>query len=897
MNNYKKYLEKTKKNKPEDSQEKQTKDFTELYKKFNLKYNKGGKIPSYSDGTSDVEKNADEKRKSFFESLQEAFSSPELAKMPSKDETREEKYKRIREENAQQFGHSSVGYSNGTSNVQSPYEAGIEAKARRAAILKAAGISEEQSPEEIEIEASEKKRREQEPEHYADGTPNVPMPDVLKLPSSEENNQLAQSMLDNIIKSSYAANQNAVKKINEKRAKDASEEPAHYAEGTSSVSNDDADLQAKAQKYGWTPEHVAYLKSLRSDIPERRVEQPIPVASPPSVEEGIHLDPNAAQNVAEAFANGGMVKSHTELYKKFLSRYGNLSNTHAPAQIKAYADGTPSVPDVNMVTDRSEEGLKLPSDVALPKEEQAALEAADSSTQGQIQQMIDEHNGSQDVLQQIDKALGNEAPEEEYQKIDPNISPDRKPILPMSEEEESSDEQHAKESPYGNEEEEALKASDATTAAQTDKEDTGETLKEAVEKDKESPKSEEEAPVSEKMNPMDELKNAQEQQRNAILGNQIGRISDIYMSSKGHYQPTMQDYYKDQEKNAELPVKQLEQRITMENFDPNSDTSKAFAAYMVKFGGPNALPKGIPITAAMGEKLIPLVFKDKERQDAAMAKLAEIKQRGIDNLLRTKETVQGRKDVAEMNAEAKKLYNQQRADQLKDKAEEKKAEAEQRKNDKLEAKDLDRVDKMNKSLSAAMANSRSAFGTAARNRQNIENVKVLINGEKDLNDLDNRQIVEVARSLDKVLSGGVATMAGTEHLTPESARTWLAKKLEFITNKRKGAGAGSFLKTMSDTINREETQANKQIKQYQNEFLGPYKSLAKNDPDSRSYQNYVETLKANHLEALLPENEAKEESKPKESTRTVVRKGYNPKTNQTQLIYDDGTKEIVEGKQ
>ena len=32
------------------------------------------------------------------------------------------------------------------------------------------------------------------------------------------------------------------------------------------------------------------------------------------------------------------------------------------------------------------------------------------------------------------------------------------------------------------------------------------------------------------------------------------------------------------------------------------------------------------------------------------------------------------------------------------------------------------------------------------------------------------------------------------------------------------------------------------------------------------------------------------------NTKTVVKKGYNPKTNQTQLIYSDGSKEIVDGK-
>ena len=61
---------------------------------------------------------------------------------------------------------------------------------------------------------------------------------------------------------------------------------------------------------------------------------------------------------------------------------------------------------------------------------------------------------------------------------------------------------------------------------------------------------------------------------------------------------------------------------------------------------------------------------------------------------------------------------------------------------------------------------------------------------KDFNDLDNRQVVEVARVLDRVLSGGQATISGSEHLTPDSARQWIAKKWEFITSKRQGAGAG-----------------------------------------------------------------------------------------------------------
>lgn len=64
--------------------------------------------------------------------------------------------------------YPSIGHSDG-GEVQSPEEAGIEAKGRRDSVLRNAGISTEQTPEEMEIEAAEKRRRELEPKQYADG--------------------------------------------------------------------------------------------------------------------------------------------------------------------------------------------------------------------------------------------------------------------------------------------------------------------------------------------------------------------------------------------------------------------------------------------------------------------------------------------------------------------------------------------------------------------------------------------------------------------------------------------------------------------------------------------------------------------------------------------------------
>jgi len=102
----------------------------------------------------------------------------------------------------------------------------------------------------------------------------------------------------------------------------------------------------------------------------------------------------------------------------------------------------------------------------------------------------------------------------------------------------------------------------------------------------------------------------------------------------------------------------------------------------------------------------------------------------------------------------------------------------------------------------------------------------LFEGTKDLNDLDTRQIYEAAKSLDRVLSQASGTVSGTSHLTPDTAREWVAKQKEKWTNQRTGAGAESFLKSMIDTFTREGNKANSQIYTAQGKLLGSYKDLA-----------------------------------------------------------------------
>jgi len=151
--------------------------------------------------------------------------------------------------------------------------------------------------------------------------------------------------------------------------------------------------------------------------------------------------------------------------------------------------------------------------------------------------------------------------------------------------------------------------------------------------------------------------------------------------------------------------------------------------------------------------------------------------------------------------------------------------------DKADQKTTDRFDRLNKSLTEDIANGRSAFGLAAKAKQSVENAQALLNGTLDPNDLDNRQVYELSKVLDRILSQGAATVAGTEHLTPDTARSWLAKKMEQVTNQRQGAQAGDFVNSISHTLDREKAQANKQIKDAQQKLMSTSGDLADKDPE------------------------------------------------------------------
>lgn len=155
----------------------------------------------------------------------------------------------------------------------------------------------------------------------------------------------------------------------------------------------------------------------------------------------------------------------------------------------------------------------------------------------------------------------------------------------------------------------------------------------------------------------------------------------------------------------------------------------------------------------------------------------------------------------------------------------KKTAAEQKK----EIQDNKDMDKISKLLTAEIASGRSAFGVAARNKQAAMGAEALLGGGSiDPDSLDSRQLYELNRVLDRVLSQGQVTASSAAKLTPKTAKMDFAKLSEYLTGVRQGANAGTFVQSAMKTLQREKDIANQQIQATQQQLLGPYKRLKDN---------------------------------------------------------------------
>ena len=157
----------------------------------------------------------------------------------------------------------------------------------------------------------------------------------------------------------------------------------------------------------------------------------------------------------------------------------------------------------------------------------------------------------------------------------------------------------------------------------------------------------------------------------------------------------------------------------------------------------------------------------------------------------------------------------------------------------------------------------------------------------DPNKLNPAMTQLLATEVAKIASGGVPTMHELEGLNPQTLKGKFAGVWEKLVNHPTPANAGAFIKQYQDYAGALTKDAQKVIHEKYGRVIESRKSQL-------SDQDY-KALEDKYLKRFESPEISKQQMQ-SSNTKTVVKKGYNPKTNQTQLIYSDGSKEIVDGK-
>lgn len=316
----------------------------------------------------------------------------------------------------------------------------------------------------------------------------------------------------------------------------------------------------------------------------------------------------------------------------------------------------------------------------------------------------------------------------------------------------------------------------------------------------------------------EDLRQAQAQKNNELLSNRLGEAGVLIGAGIAHSNPAQgQKLFQDANKYADQPIKDLEARKEAEAKDPNSNYSKglrewAKASYGIDLKG---------ASAEQVEKIAPYLSKQYEAQQERQNKRSLLEDK---NKERQFEAEQRSKDRGVKLAELK-----QRAKEQKD------------------AKDTARFDtdfrRLGEKLTEETASSRSVLGKAANISRSADAINALASQIPDPNNLDTRQIQEIARNLDAMLSSGASTISGTEKLVPHTASGDSAKIAEYIAGIPKGANQAEFVKRMVDTVNREKSLAQKQIGVAKTKITSGYGHLEKADPE-----RYHGILKAHSID-------------------------------------------------
>ena len=372
---------------------------------------------------------------------------------------------------------------------------------------------------------------------------------------------------------------------------------------------------------------------------------------------------------------------------------------------------------------------------------------------------------------------------------------------------------------------------------------------------------------------MSDLAKAQAERKQELLADQVLKYANLAGSGIAKAQPLPPGYF-DSSKLAELPVKSIEEKISMEKYDPNSSVSKAMRQFIEQKYGMKI--NGNPSAADLESIAKPLYTEGVAYLRGVMAaKLAQ--QRGQsqkelagvkgEEARKTEEVKQtGRKEIAGMKA-AQKL------DALGDEAQ--------------------------KEITRLKSSARSPYGRAQGTIMFADKIPALLNKYKNLNDVPDTIVTDANLAFTNLISQGVPPERLQRLLNKNNLPRQPAKIWEWLTADPTGANQKEMLQLITESAANQKALAEAQLKDAVIPIIR---------------QKHLRGMGDKSLNALLSDNGgiSKDEYanwkpgyftnnyvRPPQGVSTgkkIVKKGYNKATNQTQLIYDDGSSEIKEGK-
>jgi len=282
---------------------------------------------------------------------------------------------------------------------------------------------------------------------------------------------------------------------------------------------------------------------------------------------------------------------------------------------------------------------------------------------------------------------------------------------------------------------------------------------------------------------LEKLQALQKQMNEAQQQNEFGRIGAAMATGMSGVENKFEPIFADREKRiSQMPDQYLKQ-VQFEKEDPNSAVSQGY----------RDLAKSMHFDIVGNASAA-----DIEKQFPQMA-----------NIYNQQVAQAARRDIAHENRLARLALMQMNQAKLKDAGIE-----------KLKLKDEDRLLKLNEHLNSPnMGSARNALGRNQLIINGADKIGALISSQKNPDDLTGRQVYEIAKSLDGMLSVGAATIAGTKELKPKSIMSELAAGGEYVLNRPVGAKLGSFVRNMKDLIEREKKIAMQQNAEFKQQLL------------------------------------------------------------------------------